>query len=143
MEGKAILCSHPEILISQGDPFFPMTEQFCLKNETALRFYVHKTNELIPKGRWVNNLNFFHKLIFQYYFIFDEEIKKSIIIKLMEKKAEEEETLNSVFKQMISLLNPEDITSVTVSTDPLFIALQLIGKKNQMHIPPSSRASNP
>lgn len=128
LTGASTICSYPSVTISQGDPWFPMTEQFCLKNEGEMKFLTHSTIELIEGHQWANCLTFFHERLFQYFFLFQEDRREKIKAKIKEKIEEEDETLNSVFKQMISLLNPEDVVSVAVSRDPLFQAMLLIGR---------------
>jgi ATP-binding cassette subfamily C protein len=128
LNGKATFFRSPNVCLIPGSPLFPLRDKFCLLSEDPLKLKLYTTQEILKKCNWVECLSFFHKTLFHFFLLYTEDKAKRLITKLKEKQEEEEQTLNSVFKTMISLLNPEDIATITPSTDPLFQACQYLGK---------------
>ena len=131
-EGVADFLGTPILSLNASNPPFPLTYHLWISSEEPIKIRTHGTELLLKDNRWSLSLHFFHKTLFQYYLTFREEKKERILHNLKHKKAEEEETLNEVFKEMVTLINPEEVATVPTSKDPIFQACMLLGKI--MHI---------
>lgn len=131
-EGTASFLGKPTLTLNSSCAPFPLTYHLWLTSTTPLNIRTFETENLLQNNRWVDSLKIFHKTLFRYYLTFREETKGRMHHLLKHKIKEEEETLNAVFKEMVSLINPEEVTSIPSSTDPIYQGCLLFGK--MMHI---------
>ena len=127
-EGIAAFLDNPTLSLNASNAPFPLTYHLWLTSIETLKIHTHGTELLIKNNQWNNSLKLLHKTLFHYYLTFREENKGRMRHHLKNKMEEEEETLNEVFKEMVSLLNPEEVAAVPTSKDSVFQACILLGK---------------
>lgn len=111
----------------------PLTYHLWLKANENLSIHTFCTESMLDDTLWRDSLKLLHRTLFHYYLTYKEEKKGRVQKHLKIKLEEENETLNTVFKEMVSLLNPEEVVSLPSSTDPLFKACLLLGKIQRIH----------
>ncbi len=146
-EGTATFLGNSELTFDSASPPFPLTYHLWLASTETLNIRTQGTESLIENNKWIASLRLLHKTLFHYYITFREEKKEELRLNLKTKLDEEGETLNEVFKEMVSLLSPEEVESVPTSTDPIFQACLLLGKIQRIRfvmpsdLPPKSDIS--
>jgi len=132
LQGQAAFQDAPSLILEPLQDPFPLTYHLWLTAVSSLHFKTSSTESVVKERRWHAALSYFHHILFGYYRIREEKKKESLPARLDRKIREEHQTLNSVFKGMVSLLNPEKAALEHPSAHPLFLSCLLLGK--WMHI---------
>ncbi len=127
LEGEATFVGDEAHALDPHSPPFPLTYHLWIKAKTPLSIRSIATLDMMGKQQWHPALQLLHKTLFCYYLTYRQEKKEQLVRGLQGKQEEEEETLNSIFKEMVSLLNPEEVLQIPSSTDPLIQACLLLG----------------
>ena len=147
LEGIASFLGNLTLSFTPSHPPFPITYHLWLASTETLKIRTFGTETLLKNKQWISSLKLLHQTLFHYYLTFREEKKGRMRHDLKNKMVEEEETLNEVFKEMVSLLSPEEVASAPTSTDPVYQACLHLGKIQRIRfvlpsdLPPNSDIS--
>jgi len=126
VEGKISLFDQKDLSLEKNS-FFPINTHVWFKAQTKASLKVFSTNELIQKRQVHESLSSFHAFFFRYVAWAKVREETQELRRSEEKKVLESLSLQQTFKEMVSILHPQEGV-LSPSAHPLYLACVRVGE---------------